>query len=1054
MKIFKKPEPLFRRSAAIFTMLAVAAIMMGQDINVTGKVTDESGMPLVGVTILERGTVNGTISDNEGNYAITLPADATIAFSYVGYNSEYVKVNNRTWIEVRMTPASEELEELVVIGYTSKRKSDLTGAISVVDLNDVGKVPYANILQGLQGRVAGIVMAQDGQPGSGRTQVRIRGITTLNNNNPLYVIDGIPTVESLDNLNPNDIESIQVLKDASAASIYGSRSAAGVIVITTKKGKEGRMTVDAGVVTGIQTLANRVEVLNSQEWGEVYWRAAAYSNRTPNLALYGGRVPEPQVVTTPFEVPGTNQVYAFTPEGTDWADAVYRNSKNNQYYVNLASGSDKGNYSLGVSYFDQDGIIDHTFHRRITTRANSEYKLNDWIKAGENLSVSWSNQVQTGTQNSQSGIPYQVIRQHPALPIYDVDGNFAGGNVFVASLAFPNAANPVAELFRNKDNNSVSYRIFGNAYLEANILDAFTNLKDDHDLVLKSNIGIDYSNFLTRNFAPTYQEGGFSRTEAMFSRTFGEGRTDTWINTAEYKYMTDIHDFKSMIGMETIRYRFNDISAGRSNYELEDPNYVQIGSGAVESSTNGGGSLSWGLLSYFGRIDYVLDQKYLLAATLRHDQTSRLNHSGIFPAFSLGWKLEKEEFASMLFANRWLNSMKLRGSWGQQGNQNIAVYAIYSTFGQNPDRADYDFEGTNNTVNSGLVTLQKGNTDLKWETTTQYNLGTDLVMMDYTVQITLDYFNKVTSDILTTPMIIAAEGGGSPPPQNTATVKNTGVELNLSYNNRPTSGGFQFSSQLQLSHYTNRVIELGEGVGSEGYEGEFYFGLEGETRVATGYPFASFYGWKSSGIFRTEEEVANHAVQNGKAVGRLIYEDLNDDGVIDDQDRTYLGSPNPDLTMGLYLSADYKNFNFSMFFYSAIGQQAYNYTKQNTDFFEPNFNVGARILNAWSEENPDSDIPAVQLTATNDERRASSYFVENASFLKLRSVKLSYRIPEKYTKGYAVNIYGEVQNVFTLTGYTGLDPEVPYAGDSNVFGIDRGFYPLPRMFMAGINIRL
>jgi len=1029
-------------------------VFFAQTRTVTGNVVNETGETLIGVTIQIVGTARGTITDIDGNFSIKASETDVLKFSYMGFLTKRVEVGSLSLVNVILDSDVLQLDEIVVTGYSSQRKKDFTGAIGVVDMDEVGKVPYANILQGLQGRVAGITMTQDGQPGTGRTQIRIRGITTLNNNNPLYVIDGIPTTESLDNLNSNDIESIQVLKDASAASIYGSRSAAGVIVITTKKGKAGRMSVDAGVTNGMQTLAKRVEVLNNQQWGEVYWQAAAYSSRTPNIDLYGGRVPEPSVVTTPFDVPGTDQMYSFTSEGTDWADAVYRNAKNNQYYVNMSAGSEKGNYSLGVSYFDQDGIINHTFHRRITTRVNSEYKLNDWIKVGENMSVSWSNQVQTGSQNTQSGIPYQVIRQHPALPIYDDDGNYAGGNIFVAGLAFPNAANPVAELYRNKDNNSKSYRIFGNAYLEFNVLDALESMKEKHDLRIKSNLGIDYSNFLTRNFSPTYQEGGFSRTEASYSRAFGEGQTATWINTAEYKYLSDDHDLKAMVGMEAIRYEFNNIVAGRSGYEIEDANYVQISSGSVESSFNGGGSLNWGLLSYFGRIDYIYKYKYLFAATLRQDQTSRLNYSGIFPAVSAGWKIDQEEFARSLFSTKYLNNMKLRASWGQQGNQNIGAYAIYSTFGLNPNRADYDLAGTNNTVSTGLVTLQRGNEDLKWETTTQMNIGTDIVLFDNDVQVNFDYFNKTTADILTYPTVIAAEGGGNPPPQNTATVKNAGFELNVAYYYNKPSNKLKLSTQLQLSRYKNEVIELGEGVGSLGIYDEYYFGLEGEARVATGYPFASFYGWKTSGIFSTQEEVDNHADQDGKAIGRLIYEDLDDNDVIDDKDRTYIGSPNPDLIMGLNLNLDYGNFNLSAFLFSSIGQEVYNYTKQNTDFFEPNFNVGTRILDAWTEANPTSSIPAVQLTATNDERRASSYFVEDASFLKLRSIKLGYSLPENLTKGFKLNIYLDVQNVFTLTGYTGLDPEVPYANDSNIFGIDRGFYPLPRMFILGLNMTL
>ena len=1039
----------------ILLLLLVGIPLMAQESRITGKVRDaDTEEPLPGATVRVKGTKNGTITDIEGNFVINASTGDVLLISFVGFDQQQVPIQNQSNISVALSPSSESLEEVVVMGYTTQKKKDLTGAVSVVDVEEMGTVPYANVLQSLQGRVAGVTISQDGQPGSGRTQMRIRGITTLNNNTPLYVVDGIPTVEPLDNLNPNDIESIQVLKDAAAASIYGSRSAAGVVVITTKKGRGETLNVDAGVVRGYQTLANKVDVLNAQEWGELYWLAAQNSNRTPNIGIYGGRVDNPQVVTTPFAVPGTDQSYRFTPEGTNWADAVYRVAQNNQYFVNVNSGTKNGNYSLGFSYFDQEGVINTTYYDRLTGRINSSYKLLPWLRLGENLSLSWTDQVQTGTQDTQGGIPYQVIRQHPALPIYDTDGNYAGGNTFVGGLAFPNAINPVAELDRNRNNNSTSWRIFGNAYLEADVLDAISDLGDQHSLLLKTNLGIDYSNFFARNFAPTFQEGGFMREEAIYSNNFGEGFTSTWINTAEYSFNSALHSFKALAGHEAVQYQFRDLGASRSGYTIEDPNFVQIGSGSAESSTNRGGQLDWALLSYFGKLDYTFADRYLVSATLRHDQSSRLRTSGIFPAFSAGWVIDQEEFASPLFDSDWINRFKLRASWGQQGNQNIAPYAIYSTFGLNADRADYDLNGDNTTVSPGLIVVQRGNLDLKWETTTQANIGFDASFFDNSVEVGFDYYIKRTDDILTHPPVIAAEGEGGAPPRNTASVENNGIDLNITHFYSANSGDFSWTNQLQFSKYTNTVVSLGPGVGATGIYGEQYFNLDGDSRAATGYPFASFYGWVADGIFQDEAQVEAHAEQPGKAPGRIRYADLNDDGVIDDLDRTYLGSPNPDFTIGLNSSANYKRFNFSFFVYASKGNEVYNYTRQNTDFFEPNFNVGRRILDAWSPENTSSTIPAPQLSATNNERRPSSYFVEDASFIRLRNVRLGYNLPLGLTKNSTINLYGEVQNVYTITGYSGLDPEVPFAGDSNVFGVDRGFYPLPRTFMLGLTVNL
>jgi TonB-dependent starch-binding outer membrane protein SusC len=1043
-----------KKHILIWLLLLITAPLMAQQARISGRVTDaETGDGLPGAAIQVQGTTRGVITDFDGNFALEASPGEVLLISFLGYEPQRITVGNQTSLSISLAVAADALEEVVVMGYTTQKRKDLTGSVAVVDVDDLGVVPYANVLQSLQGRVAGVTISQDGQPGSGRTQMRIRGATTLNNNTPLYVIDGIATTEPLDNLNPNDIESIQVLKDAAAASIYGSRSAAGVIVITTKKGRGESMNVEAGVVRGIQTLPRQVEVLNSQEWGEMYWRAARYSNRTPNLALYGGRVDNPQVVTTPFPVPGTDQFYQFSPEGTNWADEVYRTAANNQYFVNVNSGTKRGAYSLGFSYFDQEGIINHTNYERLTGRINSSFDLAPWLRIGENVSISWSDQVQVGTQNTGGGIPYQVIRQHPALPIYDTDGNYAGGNIMVGGLAFPNSMNPVAVLDRNRNNNSRSWRIFGNAYLEADVLKALPALSDAHGLLLRSNFGLDYSNFFGRNFEPTFREGGFINEIARFSNNFGEGVTRTWINTAEYTYNTNRHSFKTLLGHEAVAYDFRGLNAANSGYTIEDPNYVQIGSGL--DPIGGGGAEDWGLLSYFGRVEYGFDDRYLLSATLRHDRTSRLRTSGVFPAISLGWNLDQESFARPLFENNWISSFKLRGSWGQQGNQNIPTYGIYSTFGPNRDRADYDFNGDNATVDQGYIVYQRGNLDLRWETTTQTNIGFDTRLLDRSLELNVDFYLKRTEDILRAPATIAAEGEGGRPFRNTATMENRGVDLALTYYWGSPGDKFNFSTLFQFSAYRNKVIDLGPGVGAVGLFGEQYELYDGETRAATGYAFPTFYGWVANGIFQNENEVEAHAEQPGKAPGRIRYADLNGDGVIDEQDRTYLGSPHPDFTLGLSPTINWGNLSFSFFVYASKGNDVYNYTRQNTDFFEPNFNVGRRILDAWSPDNPGSSIPAAQLTATNNERRPSSYFVEDASFIRLRTVRLGYNLPlEAISKQARVTLYGEVQNALTITGYTGLDPEVPFAGDANVWGVDRGFYPLPRTFMLGLTVGL
>jgi TonB-dependent SusC/RagA subfamily outer membrane receptor len=453
----------------------------------------------------------------------------------------------------------------------TQKKKDITGSVSVVNIDDVKAQPSANVLQSLQGKASGVTIVNGGEPGAGRNQIRIRGVTTLNNNNPLFVVDGIPTVEALDNLNSNDIESIQVLKDASAASIYGSRSAGGVIIITTRKGKAGKLTVDGGFVNSIQSVNKTVSVLNAQQWGDIFWDATYNTiGIYPSLNLYGGVTTTPKIIeNVPFSNGDNDQLYEFTPEGTNWADQVYRQANSKQYFMNITTGSEKGTVGVGLSYYDQEGLIKSTFYERFTGRVNSTLKVANWITVGENLSVSRSVQSQTGTQDTQNGIPYQVIRQHPALPVYDVDGNYAGGNTNIGGLAFPNSINPVAELSRQEGNTSDSWRIFGNAYLEADLLKPLGVISKTHNLKLKTNVGIDYSNYFNRNFAPSYEEGGFERPEAVFTNAYGDGTTLTWINTAEYDYKTEKHNLHVLGGMEVVSYKYRFLSAGRSEYILE-----------------------------------------------------------------------------------------------------------------------------------------------------------------------------------------------------------------------------------------------------------------------------------------------------------------------------------------------------------------------------------------------------------------------------------------------------------------------------------------------------
>ena len=1039
---------------AFLACLSVWAAGAQGSITVQGTVKDGSGELLIGATVVEKGTTNGMSADVNGAYKLTVPANAVLVFSYTGMDKQEVAVAGRIQIDVVLT-GNNQLQE-VVIGYTTQKKKDLTGAVSVVNVESVSKTPYANVLQAMNGRVAGVTFTQDGQPGSGRTSVRVRGVTTLNNNSPLYVIDGVQTRQEISNLNSNDIESIQVLKDASAASVYGIGSAGGVIVITTKKGKAGKISVEGGTVVGIQQLGRKIDLLDATQWGQAFWAATEQNqNRRGSWSDFYGSGPQAVVTPLPYTA-NPRQVYVFSSKGTNWYDEVYDNgASNRQYYLNVSKATDKGQAYFGASWFDQDGLIKNTYFNRGTVRLNSDYNITNWLKIGENFTASRSDEVQTGTQRGQDGMPTDVIRQHPLLPVYDAFGQFAG-----KVGPFPDVRNMVSVLEKNRSNNSDSWRLLGNAYAELNVFSLLKFLPEAHRLKLRTNYGLEYSNFYSKHFDASFQEGDYDVQNNFLNNAFGDGRTGIWTNSFEYNFDTRLHSVKLFGALESISYRGRFLSVGRSNFEIETDPFTVIGAGTGSPVAFGGGTQT-GRYSQIGRAEYAFDDRYLLTATVRRDQSTRVTGVGIFPAASVGWNLSNEKFARRLLENAFVRTVKLRASYGEQGNEaSVGTdFPQLSTFGPDINHADYDLDGTNTSVFSGYVVQQRGNPNIKWETTKQSNIGLDLGLFGRAIEVSADYYIKNTSDILLQKPLLAAQGEGSRPNVNIGEIQTKGFDLGISYFYEPEGKPFQFSAEYQFTTFKTVVQSFGNNIGSKGTQGETYIPIDGNARYATGKPIASFYGYQVEGIFQNAAEVERHADQRftdpALGVGRLKYKDLNGDNKIDDADRTYLGSPYPKYSMGLTLSAHYKGLGLTAFFYSSIGQKIYNDLRWYTDFFQSgNFNHSTRILDAWSPSNTGSSIPAASLEDYgNNEQRASTYFIEKGDFLKLRSLRLSYDVPKRWAWGSDISVYAEGQNLWVLTKYTGIDPEVPYAADSNVPGVDRGAYPLPRIFTGGINVK-
>ena len=991
-----------------------------QGITVNGVVVDaNSNEPIIGATVLVEGSETGTITDFDGNFTLSTAEGAMLHFTYVGYKE--VVLPAKAVMSVKMSEDNEMLEEVVVTGYTTQRKADLTGAVAVMDMSKPTSEASASALTSMQGRLPGVQITTDPAPGAGGTSIRVRGMSTINGNDPLIVVDGIPTTENLNSLNPADIASIQVLKDASSASIYGSRAANGVIIITTKQAQKDRLSVNIGYSATAQTIDKLHTMLNAEQWGQVYWDAMKNAKQTPWHKFYGfGAEPKLAEYLTKDSL--------FKAGDTDWQRAIYHTAWTHNVNASVGYSSEKSKVYFSGNYITQDGLMDYTFYKRFSARLNSEFNIGKYVKVGENLMIARWDDNGFSTQNDR-GIPYTAMRQHPAIPITDRDGNFASP----LQLANSDIANPVHQLYNGRDNNTQSWRIFGNAFLEVNPW-----LKG---LYLKTNIGIEHVQFN----GTTYNRKIEAADVNSMSRSFGQGDTWTWTNTIRYENVFGKHHVNALFGTEAIGYKYDGFDASKQQYAFEDTHYMVLSTGEKEPVC-GGRIDEWALFSIFAKADYNYADRYLFSATLRRDATSRLyseNNSGIFPAFSAAWRFTEEDFYP---ENKWLTNGKLRLGWGQNGNAAIGdLYSAYSTYAYTTGNAAYDLYGTNKETVAGIVVASTGTKDLKWETTTQLNVGLDLGLFNNDLNISADWYMKQTKDMLTVPPVLSVAGENAAIWQNTGNMDNMGIEVSLDYHS-PDYNGFSWAANFNISHYRNKVTKLNNFVKTIG----------SDIRLIEGEAMGVYYGYVVDGIFQNQEEVDAHVEQQGKGIGRFRYKNLNDDDVIDEKDQMVIGNPNPEVAMGLNLDLKYKGLTLSLFFNSEVGFDIYNTTRRQLDFMSygiSSSNRGANIMNAWTPENTTATIPMVSLADNNNEMRMSTYFVEDGSYCKLKYIKLGYDFPKVVTKAIHaqnLNIFFQVENVFTFTKYSGLDPELPLGA----YGarVDNGPYPRSRNFSMGVNL--
>ena len=1027
-----------RRMLLSVVFLVSCTVAFAQQVDVDGTVRDESGEPIIGATVIEEGTKNAAVTDFDGKFRLKVSGGKKLSISYMGYKT--VSVDPGKSLNVVMTEDSKLIDELVVTGYTTQRKADLTGAVSVVSMDDIADLNENNPMKALQGRVPGMNITADGNP-SGSATIRIRGVGTLNNNDPLYIIDGVPTKSGMHELNGNDIESIQVLKDAASASIYGSRAANGVIIITTKKGKSGQLKIDLDASLSVSMYANKLDVLNAKEYGQAMWQAYVNGGQDPNTNPLGYRYdwgydangyPQLNGITMDRFLDSGNTVPS---ADTDWVDETTRTGIIQNYNVAVSNGTDKGSSYFSLGYYKNLGIIKNSDFERFSARMNSEYKLIDKILTiGEHFTLNRTSEVQ-----APGGFLENALQFNPSLPVYDINGEYAG-----PVGGYPDRENPVARLERNSDNRYTYWRMFGDAYVNLSLFKGFN---------IRSTFGIDYAQKKQRIFTYPITEGNVANDKNAVEAKQEHWMKWMWNAVATYNLEIGKHRGDVMVGMELNREDDEWFSGYKEDFSILNPDFMWPDAGVGTALAYGSGE-GYSLVSFFGKLNYTYDEKYLFSLTVRHDGSSRFgknNRYATFPSFSLGWRISRENFMKNL---KWLDDLKIRASWGQTGNQeisNIARYTIYvPNYGVNESGGQsygtsYDITGTNggSILQSGFKRNQIGNDDIKWETTTQTNIGLDFSVLRQTLYGSFDWYYKKTTDILVQMAGIAAMGEGSSQWVNAGEMENRGFELNLGYRNQ-TSFGLKYDISANISSYRNKITALPATVAANGT-----FGGNGVKSVV-GHPNGAQVGYVADGIFKSQEEVDNHATQEGAAPGRIRWRDIDGNGVINEADQKWIYDPVPDFSYGLNIYLEYKNFDFTMFWQGVQGADIISDLKKETDLWSGLnigfLNKGKRVLDAWTPQNPNSTIPALSRDDVNNEKRVSTYFVEDGSFLKLRNIQLGYNLPEKVTKKLKMErlrFYLSAQNVLTIKSkdFTGVDPENPNFG-----------YPIPLNVTFGINV--
>jgi TonB-linked SusC/RagA family outer membrane protein len=1005
---------------------------------ITGTVSDADG-PLPGAAVVVQGTSTGVTTDFDGNYSIEANEGDVLEFSFIGMTTSTATVGSDSVINITLAGGDNTLEEVVVTGYAVQTRGDITGSVASVDMDEALKVPTVNAAEALQGRVTGVQVLSNGSPGTA-PNVNIRGIGSTNGTGPLYIIDGVQTTDPnvLTSINPADIDQMNVLKDG-AAAIYGSRASNGVIIVTTKSGSYNmeKSTITVDIYTGVANAIGIPDMLNIQQHADMLWAGYTYDQIQSGGDFRGhvqyGRDPNGPVIPDVLNLDGSKgegTIVEVQPGGTDWWNEITQAAPTVQATVSMEGGTETSKSFMSVGYLNRGGVVKHTGFARGNIQVNNEFKPVEKLKIGQHLNASWSTQQYGNSEALES-----ALRATPLMGVYDTEGRFAG--TYSNSLDLSNTRQPYALSYRAKDNYINNFRVFGDVYLSYEIIEGLT---------FKTTFAGSIQAFDQRGFTPLDPEHGEAITVNNLVEQDQNFYSWTWTNMLMYNTtIADDHNISAFIATEALENFNKGKQISRTDYFNESPDFYLLSNGFGDPAVDFAYANGNTLFSVFGSADYNYKSKYFLTATVRWDKSSRFagdNKTDVFPSFSGGWVMSNEDW----FNNSGvLNRFKLKASWGELGSQDLPVNNPTKTLYQFNQNNAYYVWGGNSTAASGAILSQIGNEDLRWEKSVTSNIGAELDFFGSKLTTSIEFYQIITDGLFArNANLIPTTGPEAPPPfVNLGEVKNTGVDWSVGYNNTWDSG-FSFGALFNLSHYRNEVTSLINGTPINGNALTSWAGAY--TRTEEGEPISYFYGRKITGFDPN---------------GRWVYEDVNEDGVVDDNDRTKIGSPHPDFTYGLNLNAGYKGFDLSLFFNGSQGNDIYNHNKIFDFPIFPNGNRTTNVLDSWTPDNQNASMPALSNSVQGVEVNSNSFFVEDGSFFRLKNLQIGYSLPTETTDKMGMQrfrIYLQGTNLFTVTSYKGIDPEVlprsigGQAENLNM-GIDSRTYPLSQIFTIGLNIK-